>query len=317
VRGGILVRQEETMTRTSAPGEAVSVDPVRRARRGLAVYLGLVIPLAAVFEVLLLRPGASIRVQPLLVFGLMWTPAVSSVIARLALREGFADVSFRLGRRRRWGYLVAWLFPLAVGALAYGVAWATGLADFALPAARRLEAGHGVPAAFALRLGMQLTLGVAVSCLSAAGEEIGWRGYMLTRLIDARVPRPVLVGGVLWAAWHAPLIVGGAYASNGNAALSLSLFTVDVVAFSYLISRLRLETGSVWPAVLLHASWNAVIQGVFDSWTARASIWVGEEGILVAASDLLLVLLLVRGRWAMRREPKDPAPAERRGLGEL
>ena len=288
------------------PG-ATRSDPVRLARRGLALYFGFVIPLSAAFELLLLRKGTSIGAQLLLVIGLMWAPAVSSVLARLLLREGFGDVSFRLGRRRAWGYSIAWLFPLGVGLVAYGLAWATGLADFALPAARKLEAGHGMPVAFALRLGMQLTLGTAVSCLSAAGEEIGWRGYMLTRLIDARAPRPVLVGGVVWAAWHAPLIVGGAYASTGSAPLSVSLFVVDVVAFSYLIARVRLETGSVWPAVLLHGSWNAVIQGLFDGWTARTSIWVGESGILVAACDALMVLLLVRGSWTLRRTPAEPA----------
>lgn len=33
----------------------------------------------------------------ILVFPLMWSPAIASVIARLVLREGFADVSFRFG----------------------------------------------------------------------------------------------------------------------------------------------------------------------------------------------------------------------------
>jgi membrane protease YdiL (CAAX protease family) len=45
----------------------------------------------------------------------------------------------------------------------------------------------------------------------AAGEEIGWRGYMLTRLIDARVPAPILTSGIVWALWHLPLVLGGGY----------------------------------------------------------------------------------------------------------
>ena len=35
-----------------------------------------------------------------LVSALMWTPGAASIVARLMLREGFADVSFRVGGRR-------------------------------------------------------------------------------------------------------------------------------------------------------------------------------------------------------------------------
>ena len=57
----------------------------------------------------------------------MWTPAIASVVARLALREGFSDVSFRWGGGPAPAIALAWTFPLVVGFLAYGLAWATGL----------------------------------------------------------------------------------------------------------------------------------------------------------------------------------------------
>src|SRR3712207_7188827 len=52
-------------------------------------------------------------------------------------------------------------------------------------------------------------VGMVVGLVLAAGEEIGWRGYMLTRLIDAGVPRPVFASGLIWALWHVPLVLGG------------------------------------------------------------------------------------------------------------
>jgi hypothetical protein len=62
---------------------------------------------------------------------MMWSPAIASVVARLVLREGFADVSFRLGGRRTWKYIVlALIFPIVIGLIAYGIAWTTGLARF-------------------------------------------------------------------------------------------------------------------------------------------------------------------------------------------
>jgi hypothetical protein len=43
--------------------------------------------------------------------------------------------------------------------------------------------------------------------MTAAGEEIGWRGYMLTRLVDAGIPRPVLASGLIWGLWHVPVVL--------------------------------------------------------------------------------------------------------------
>ncbi|HEY6930850.1 MAG TPA: hypothetical protein VJA66_14320, partial [Thermoanaerobaculia bacterium] len=93
----------------------------RRARRGLAIYFSILVPASAALEFLVLRTGQPIQSHPGLIFFLMWCPAAASVVARLALREGFRDVSFRFGGSEgARALLVAWLYPLAVGFLAYG-----------------------------------------------------------------------------------------------------------------------------------------------------------------------------------------------------
>jgi len=231
-----------------------------RARAGLAIYFGVLVPCTATIETLLIRTGEPIQRHFGLVFLLMWSPAFASAVARTILREGISDVSFRPGGRRGLRALaIAWLYPVAVGFLAYGPAWAAKLAAFAPPSLERAGLGTAGPGArFAALLALQLTIGTAVSILSAAGEEIGWRGYMLTRLIDAGVPRPILASGIVWCLWHVPLILTGQYASSQRPALSAAIFFIDILAFAYLSARLRLESGSVWPAVLIHASWNAV-----------------------------------------------------------
>src|SRR5919112_5145423 len=91
------------------------------------------------------------------------------------------------------------------------------------------------------------------SAFFAAGEEIGWRGYMLTRLIDAGVPRPILVSGLIWGLWHVPLILGGMiYADSPSPVLAAALFMVSATSFAYVLARLRLEMGSSWPAIVGH-----------------------------------------------------------------
>jgi uncharacterized protein len=287
------------------------VELVTRARRGLAIYLAIVVVFTALCQISIYRAGGTIEDHVGLVIALMWTPTLASIVARLMLREGIRDVSFRFGMRSLGGIGLALLFPIVVGFVAYGGAWLSGLATFEHHAMRwPLQLAPG-PTSFLVRLLLASTLGVVFSAITAAGEEFGWRGYMVTRLIDARVPRPILVSGLIWGLWHVPLILTGQYAAGPRPWLSAIVFVASVVPFAYFAAWLRLRSGSVWPAVFAHSAWNSIIQGVFDAHTRgggasrTTSIWVGESGLLVAATSVMLTAVLVRGAWSMRRNPRD------------
>jgi membrane protease YdiL (CAAX protease family) len=266
-----------------------SVDqasPTRlQARRGLTVYFAIVVPLTAVFQAIIISTGDFLP----WVIPLMWSPAAASVLTRLVLREGFADVSFRFGGGRTWKYIgLALVLPIVIGLVAY---------DAASPLT-----------VFLVMLALAATIGTLFGCLLTAGEEIGWRGYMLTRLIDAGVPRPVLVSGLIWGLWHLPLILGGVlYADSPSPALAATVFMVSVTSFAYVLARLRLETGSIWPAIVGHSAYNSVIQSAFDPATrgAGAPLWVGmKAGILVALTLAVTAVVFSRGRWTILRVPE-------------
>ncbi len=270
-------------------------DTRRRARRGLSIYFAIVVALSAPIE-------GFIIVNPEmdgLIAGLMIVPTLASVVARLVLREGFADVSFHFGGRRGWSAIgLSLIFPVVIGLIAYGIAWSTGLAGF-----DPSPTSAGLIAAF--------VIGMIVSLVVVSGEEIGWRGYMLTRLIDSGVPRPVLASGAIWGLWHVPLVLAGVYAAGSSPTLSAMLIMVSITSFGYVIARVRLETGSVWPAVVLHTAWNNIIQGPFDGATtgAGAMLWVGESGVLTALTLVAAAVLCSRGRWTIIRALPRPEKA--------
>ena len=280
----------------------------RQARRGLAIYLGVVIVLTALFDVLV------IAFSPSWIMARMFAPAAASVVARLVLREGFADVSFRFGGRQTLkAILLAVVFPIVIGLVAYGVAWATGLARFDPQPLGLVPSFVGDTASpitiFVVILAWAVTIGTIIGALSAAGEEIGWRGYMLTRLIDAGVPRPVLASGLIWGLWHVPLIVAGVYVAGSSPVVSAMLFMITVTSIGFVFARVRLETGSIWPAIALHGAWNSIIQGAFDPVTmgtgAGATLWVGEGGILTALALIVAAVIFSRGHWTIRRVPEE------------
>jgi membrane protease YdiL (CAAX protease family) len=236
-------------------------------------------------------------------FVFMYVPAVASIVARLTLREGFDDVSFRLGGKEGIkALLLAWAYPIAVGFLAYGTAWITGLAKFQppLPQESHLNSTSAV-ANFLTSFVFNATLGAIVSCLSALGEEIGWRGYMLTRLFVSGVPKPVLVSGLIWALWHIPLILSGRYAS-GVAQLSAMFFVVGTVVDAYLVAYVRLRSGSIWPAVTYHGAWNAIIR-TFGRASIDTHLALGGSGWLTATIAIVVVLFITRGSWKLQERP--------------
>ena len=112
-------------------------------------------------------------------------------------------MSFRVGGRSGWKAIgVALVFPIIIGLVAYGIAWATGLVQFN-PKVIKLAAEYvgetaSPIAAFVINIVVAATIVTIYSVRTAAGEEIGWRGYMLTRLIDAGLPKPILVSGLIW-----------------------------------------------------------------------------------------------------------------------
>src|SRR5919202_970234 len=293
----------------TSPLSVAEADTQQKARRGLAIYLVAVVLITGTFDVLILT------INPLWIFGRMFSPAVASVLARLVLREGFADVSFRLGGRRTWRTMaLALILPIVIGTIAYGLAWTTGLAQFdpqpsaGLGAQLASEVTSSPMAMFVIMLVLATIVWVFPQSVFAAGEEIGWRGYMLTRLIDAGVPRPVLVSGLIWGLWHIPLVLAGVYVAGSSPVVSAPLLMVGATSTGFVIARMRLETGSIWPAIALHGAWNSTIQGAFDPATtgtgAGATLWVGEAGILTALALVVAAVIFSRGRWTIRRVPE-------------
>jgi len=292
------------------------LDSKRRARYGLTIFFAVLVAGSAYFEHKVLVLGGSIQNHLGIIFGLVWWVTVASIVARLVMRESPRDVSFRWGG---WAgtraIAVATAMPLVVGFTAYGIGWSTGLANFRAPGLSRVVLGMHFSLAANPRVGflesvlVLLVFGALSDLKYAAGEEIGWRGYMLTRLVDSGVPAPILISGLIWGLWHTPLILSGQYASGRYPILSTGLFLVGIVAGGYVFAWLRLSSGSIWPCIWAHGAWNAVIQGAFDRSTSGPSMWVGESGVLTSAMLILFAVVLYRA-WPLRQRTYLSRPAE-------
>jgi membrane protease YdiL (CAAX protease family) len=273
----------DTMGTVIGSRAPASGTQAQRARRGLLLFGLLLLPLSLfgywfydVAEARGLPLGTSLPI--------MLAPGLASVITRLVLREGFADVSFKIGGTRR-AILFALALPLLVGTVAYSGAYITGLAQFTPPPAPSFLAWAGSFGSFVFLMALVATLGTLVLLPTAAGEEIGWRGYLLPRLIEAGVPHPILLSGLIWGAWHMVPVFTAGYAAGASPLLSALGLMIAILAFGYILSWMRLDTGSV-------------INGGFDLATGgeNAKLWTGESGFLVVLVLVVVTVLVGRAR---------------------
>jgi membrane protease YdiL (CAAX protease family) len=261
--------------------------PPERTGRQVGLFVGLTLALSTVFYVALARLGSlADEGATWLVFGLMWTPGLVALGLQLATRRTLRGLGWGWGGGRWW--LLGYLAPILYAGVTYAVIWASPLGDLRPGVFGRLAAQWHLVA-----------LGALQGCAFALGEELGWRGFLVPRL--ARVTGfdgVALASGLVWAVWHVPLILFAGYSAGAPALYSVACFTVMVVGISYLFAWVTLRSGSVWPAVLLHASHNQWIQGFFDRATIDTGptrYWTGELGAGLALAGIVVALLVRLG----------------------
>lgn len=274
----------------------------RAGWRAIVLFLGLLVALTTPLDLLLIHTGRLDIGRGFPIHMVMWAPGLAALATCRICR---IDLAFLGLSRFAWravlsGYLVVILYSVG----AFASLWLTKLApldwpSFAMDAAKRYD---GATAAPFLTIIFTLTFGVVQSGASALGEEIGWRGFLTPALRDQIGVGPALLtSGLIWAAWHFPLTIYGDYAGTAPLTFQLLCFTVMIVATGAIYGLIRLRSGSVWPAVVMHAAHNAVIQWLLDPMTNETggSAWyAGEFGAALAVVTLgfaAVILIQYRG----------------------
>jgi membrane protease YdiL (CAAX protease family) len=273
-------------------------------KRPVLTFLLLTFAFSLPFYLALNLSGGRGEGMRLYVTGLMWCPALAALLACRMARIPVAQLGWRWpGARVQWA---AYLLPLAYCLLGYGAAWSLGLGSFA-PAEYGAYAGKmlgmpGLPAwsHVLLMVGLQASAGFALSCASALGEEIGWRGWLAPAL-HARFgfAGGAAATGLLWATWHVPVLFWMNFGGETPKSYAIACFTLSLVAISFVYSWFRMRTASLWPAVFLHASHNAFMTPVFTMLTGdsgHTAYAIDEFGFLLVISSALLALAAWRAR---------------------
>jgi len=147
-----------------------------------------------------------------------------------------------------------------------------------------------------------------MALLFGFGEEFGWRGYLQSELIKIGKRKGILLLGIIWGLWHAPVILMG-HNYPGYPVAGVFLMTAYTIGLAFLFGYAVLKSGSVLLAAYLHALNNQVvsflIMMVYTPDDPVFSFGVGLYGIAFLAVVVLLVL-----RDPIWRESDSELPAE-------
>lgn len=239
----------------------------------IATFLALTFSVSTEFYCLILT-SSSVSEGQKYIPGLMWAPGLGALATQLLFHRNVRNLGWRWPGA--WWAVLAYVLPMAYALAAYGTIWLLGLG--------RLDVSRLSEHPLLLVFG-----GSLFSLVMAAGEEIGWRGFLVPALARTMsFGRTVLTSGLIWVIYHAPLILFGEYRNSTTPVwYSMLCFSIMAGSLALPLAWLRLRTNSMWPAALLHASHNLYVQAILDAITvdAGATGWLsGEFGACLAVT---------------------------------
>lgn len=275
-------------------------SPATDPKKTVITFIVLTFALSSIFWYLISKtPLVADNATIILLYtvGSMWCPALAAVITRLYYQRNLKG--FGVGMGKPIWLLVGILLPIVAGLLMFGLAWISGVAPFNPYGAANILTISFIPS---------LLLAIGLNCFFAAGEEFGWRGFLVPELARFQTFTSLaLLSAAIWTIWHFPLILFGSYHGTGSLIFSLAVFIPSVMGAGLILAWLRIISGSVWVAVLFHGFWNYFIQQfypVLTKTTDAGEMMLGEFGWFVALMYVILALIF----WHYRNKlPQLPA----------
>jgi uncharacterized protein len=152
-----------------------------------------------------------------------------------------------------------------------------------------------------------ILVAIVISAPFQAGEEVGWRGYALPRLV-ARfgLARASVLLGLIWACWHLPQFFIREADTFGQ---SFFVYVLQVTALSVAMAWLWARTnGSLLLPMLMHAAVNNS-KDIVPSATPGATNILGLNASLVAWLTVAL-LWICAAYFLIRMSQMEPQRAE-------
>jgi len=250
----------------------------------------------------------------------MLAPALANLLTRLFTKDRTSLFLRPVFCRKRWVYfLIAWVLPgilTILGMVLFFLLFPHFFDSGLTTLQEQLDALGSIETIPWLIIIGQTVLAIFISPLLNAlptfGEEFGWRGYLLPKLMPLGGRKASLVSGVIWGIWHWPaILMGHNYGLNYFGApflgpLAMVWFTIVI---GVLFSWVTIKSESVWPAVIGHGALNgiAALSILFIKGSPNPLLGPAPTGIIGGAGFFLIALIIFLHPKSL--EPKIKVPS--------
>ena len=251
----------------------------------------------------------------------MFIPALGVLLTRLITKEGFHNAMLRPNLKGHIRYYVmAWFGPVlltVLGAVVYFLIYPetfdpsmktmidTAMSQYEQAGITNVTEDQ-IRVQYLTQIAAGAFLAPILNAFATFGEEWGWRGYLLPKMKEKLPMLPMLlVNGVIWGLWHAPLTaIGHNYGMGywGFPFTGILAMCGFCIVMGTLFSYISLRTGSVWPAVIAHGSINgfAAVAQLFYKGELNPFIGPIPSGIIgglgfLAAAIVVMIILVRKG----------------------
>ncbi|PPF35656.1 CPBP family intramembrane glutamic endopeptidase [Pseudoclavibacter sp. AY1H1] len=157
---------------------------------------------------------------------------------------------------------------------------------------------------------VSIPVGAFLNLIPALGEELGWRGWLLPKLLRLGTVPALLISGLIWGLWHAPLILLGYNYVDAPGWLGLTMMTGMCILVGAVFAWLRIRSESVWPAALAHGAFNAAA-GSYLLFAAAGERVDTTQATILGWTGWIVPLIFVAVLLATKQfAPSKPAPTQ-------
>jgi CAAX protease family protein len=276
-----------------------------RSRVQVVTYIGILILFSSFFYFLILHSGSLGYGRGMYTFGLMWCPALAGMLTLRLNGRSIADLGWKWGETK---YQVrSWYIPLLYTTIAYAIVWIFKLGAFGNPdyydsLTKSMHLGGSPWISIVIGIFLTGTYGLIRSVSAALGEEIGWRGFLVPELSKTTsFTVTSLISGIIWSLWHYPVLIFADYNAGTPTWYGLTCFTVMVISISFVFAWMRIKSGSLWTAAILHGSHNLYVQAIFTPLTrdtGKTKWFIDEFGCVLPLVAVAFAIYF----WTKRRE---------------